>query len=219
MWNRVKKYVNSLFSHFSSLNLVKNTTNMTLLSNPKRFRTVLFENILNYFNLVEYYFLSCLSRQPHDKCQLPWPHFSRILFFLSEYEQQGLQLQVLSLPAYVMSCQSVMTSSLMRDTFGLLHRERSLDPAQTTEKTFSPPHPTPPFTHLPDVHRRCWRLYWGKKKKTPFSFSQEFLQPHWPPGEFRDEEMLSWKVDTAEWKNESRFTSILLLQLCKHILK
>lgn len=48
-----------------------------------------------------------------------------------------------------------------------------------------------------------------RENKILFSFSQEFLQPHWPQGQFWDEEMLSWKVDTTKWKKKSpfRFTS------------
>lgn len=51
---------------------------------------------------------------------------------------------------------------IMSDTFGL-HRERSVDPAQATEKTVKPTHPPPPFTHLPDVSGRCWSLCLGGK--------------------------------------------------------
>lgn len=107
-------YVNSFFSHFP-------------LWFFQKYKKCQIPNPSEWLNLV--IFNSWLASW------LPWPHFSHVLLFLSEFEP-GVQLHVLSLATYVMSCRRVMTSCVMRDTFGLLYRERSFDPAQTTEKTF-----------------------------------------------------------------------------------
>lgn len=132
-----------------------------------------------------------------DKRQPPWPHFSHVLLFLSEYEQ-GPQLppcigNVLS-EGYDIMCNEGHVWAVNQGTFtwpGPDHRENILTVTPSSSSFYS-------SSRCP---QKMLKAVLGKSlpsiPSSSVAFGEILMKKH------------SWKVDTTEWKNEPhfRFTS------------